>query len=631
METAVRGEVDFEKMYQHLPVGVIFQDAKGKIIAANLAAANILEVPIEKVEGESLLSPQWQGIDEKGQILSIEDNPVILAFRTGKPVKDFTLGFIHPYIDHYKWISVDAIPQFKNNEKTPYQVFSTIVDVTDKIKARYRLHNSEERYKTLMDNLQTSVMIIQEGIIKFANNALSEKSGYTNKELVGKNFKIFLHPEESQTISYYHSQRFNGGNAPENYRIKGLKKGNGYIWMDVKVKEIEYEGKNSLLVLMDDIDEQVKSEEKLKKSEANFRNLFEKAPVGIALVDQGGNPVHVNNCLCEILGYSKDEILKMHFKDFSHPEDLQKDMAYFCELKAGKRESYEIEKRYYHKSGKIIWAELKVSILRDTVGDKDLIIGMITDRTEQKAASEELIITKEKAEESNRLKSAFLATISHEIRTPLNAILGFSDILQNTSEEKDTLEYSSIIYENGHNLLTIMDDILELALAENEKVRIRPGRFNLNQLFNQFCKQLSEIIFMAGKDNIKMNCHLDPALEDEVIVTDKSKTYQVIMNLMKNAVKFTHSGFIELGCCRKSPNTISFYVRDTGIGIEKEKQNIIFEFFRQGDDSQTKKYGGIGVGLAISKRIAKAMNGNLTVESTPGKGSVFEFTIPHKS
>ncbi|PWD98047.1 PAS domain-containing protein [Marinilabilia rubra] len=628
METAVNEEVDYSKMFKHLPVGVVFQNINGEIITANKSAEKILGIPLERIKGRDLLSPKWHAINEKGVPLSHKDNPAYIAFRTGKPVKGFTMGFIHPYLENYKWISVDSVPLFRNNEEKPYQVFSTIADVTDKIKARYKLHNSETRYKTLMDNLQTSVLIIQDGIIRFANNALSEKSGYSNEELIGKDFKNFLHPEEEALINKYYHQRFNGGNPPDSYRIKAQKKTGQYIWMNVKVRVIEYEGKSSLLVLMDDIHAQVEFEEQLKKSEANFRNLFERAPVGIALVDFEGHPVVVNDRLCNILGYTREEFMKMHFGEFSHPDDLQKDKDFFAQIKAGKRDSYKMEKRYIHKSGKIICSELKVSVLRNSKSNQELVIGMVTDRTEQKLAAEELLITKEKAEESNRLKSAFLATISHEIRTPLNSILGFSDIIQNTSEDPETLEYSSIIYENGHNLLTIMDDILELALAENGKVSIRPESFNLKELFSQFCGHLSEIIYKAGKDNIEMQCYFDPGLEGENIVLDKSKTFQVIMNLMKNAVKFTHEGFIELGCYRKSPNTVSFYVKDTGIGIDEKTLAIIFEFFRQGDDSQTRKYGGIGVGLAISKRIAKAMKGDLTVESTPGEGSVFKFTIP---
>lgn len=631
METAVNEGVDFEEMFQHLPVGVVFQNIRGEIITANSAAEGILGVPIDRIKGRDLFSPKWQAINEKGLPLSVDDNPAIKAIRTGKAVKNFTMGFTHPYLDHYKWISIDAIPQFKNNAEKPYQVFSTIVDVTEKIRARYKLHSSEERYKTLMDNLQTSVLIIQDGIIKFANNALSEKSGYSLPELFGKNFKKFLHPEEEELINQYYYRRFNGGNPPDSYRLKALRKDGQFIWMNVKVRLIEYEGKMSLLVLMDDIHAQVQFEERLKKSEANFRKLFEKAPVGIALVNQHGYMVLANDSLCQILGYTKEEFSKLHFKDFSHPADMPRDTELFNQLRSGSRDSYEMEKRYFHKSGKIIWAELKVSIMRHSQDGQDLIIGMITDRTEQKQAREELIFTKEKAEESNRLKSAFLATISHEIRTPLNAILGFSDIIQNTSQDREALEYSSIIYENGHNLLTIMDDILELALAENGKISVRPEKFKLNELFNQFCQHLSEIIYKAGKDSIKMHCHFDPVLKHEYIVLDRSKTYQVIMNLMKNAVKFTHEGHIELGCCRKSQNTVSFYVKDTGIGIDEKTLSIIFEFFRQGDDSQTRKYGGIGVGLAISKRIAEAMKGDLKVESTPGEGSVFEFIIPHDS
>jgi PAS domain S-box-containing protein len=254
---------------------------------------------------------------------------------------------------------------------------------------------------------------------------------------------------------------------------------------------------------------------------------------------------------------------------------------------------------------------------------------LVFENHEKEHRAAELIVAKEKAEESDHLKSAFLATMNHELRTPLNHILGFSEIINSMAESAEIKDWANIIFKSGTGLLNIIEDIFDLALAEQGQIKIRKQSFKGIDIFLENRKALDEIIVNAGKENeIKLVYKPDSTLLQTFLIADRSKINQVLVNLFKNASKFTSKGTIEFGFYQKDQNEIVFYVRDTGVGIQQDKMDIIFEFFRQLDDSNTRYYGGVGIGLAISKRIAEAMNARIVVESEVGKGTTFFLHVP---
>ena len=247
----------------------------------------------------------------------------------------------------------------------------------------------------------------------------------------------------------------------------------------------------------------------------------------------------------------------------------------------------------------------------------------------RKKAEGELRLALTKAEESDRLKSAFLATMNHELRTPLNHILGFSELIQSGVMQEDNQSFAASIYSSGKNLLALIEDIFDLALADQGNVKLRLQTFLLMDHFMENKSSFDQILQSSGKaDNIKLIFKPDTKLLSTYLTVDRSKVNQVLINLFKNAVKFTNSGTIEFGYKSNETGKLTFYIKDTGIGIPKEKQSIIFDFFRQGDDSPTRVYGGIGIGLAISLKIARILKGELSVISESGKGSAFYLTVP---
>jgi len=242
---------------------------------------------------------------------------------------------------------------------------------------------------------------------------------------------------------------------------------------------------------------------------------------------------------------------------------------------------------------------------------------------------EQLVIAKNKAEESDRLKTAFLATMNHELRTPLNHIIGISEIITATSADSDIIEFSNIINESGNHLLTLIEDIFSLADIDKGLVSIRNKTVKGLDIFMENKSDLERILKKAGKEgNIALRFQPNRTTLMRDITTDKVKISQILHKLFNNAVKYTQQGEIEFSFAENSRHDLEFTVRDSGIGIAKEKQKIIFDFFRQVDDTNTRKYGGVGIGLAITKKIIDLMAGSISVESESNIGSTFTVTIP---
>jgi PAS domain S-box-containing protein len=244
---------------------------------------------------------------------------------------------------------------------------------------------------------------------------------------------------------------------------------------------------------------------------------------------------------------------------------------------------------------------------------------------------QELIKAKVKAEESDKIKTAFLANMSHEIRTPMNGILGFAQLLSSqTLSKEDLKEYTQAIDSNGKLLISLIDDIIDISKIETGHVKLNPETIHLNEFLDEIFQSILTEPFREEKEHVQFILEKDLPDSDCSIETDPVRLRQVIYNLISNAVKFTSEGFIKVGYKLDSQNSLLFYVKDTGIGIQPQKLNLIFERFIQADDSITRKYGGSGLGLAISKGLVELMGGKIWVESTQMKGSSFYFSHPFK-
>jgi len=260
---------------------------------------------------------------------------------------------------------------------------------------------------------------------------------------------------------------------------------------------------------------------------------------------------------------------------------------------------------------------------------KDNLEKLVEDRTR------ELNIAKEKAEESDRLKSAFLANMSHEIRTPMNGILGFAGLLKEPNLDSDEQSnYITMIEEGGERMLNIINNLIDISKLESGMMKVDISETNINTQLDYVYSFFKPEVEDKGMQLILNNCLKE---KDASIFTDREKVYAILTNLIKNAIKYSDHGYIEIGCSLVKPSAepfkekteLQFYVKDTGIGISQDRHKAVFERFIQADIANKRAYQGAGLGLSISKGYAELLGGRIWMESEPGKGSIFHLSLPH--
>jgi PAS domain S-box-containing protein len=366
---------------------------------------------------------------------------------------------------------------------------------------------------------------------------------------------------------------------------------------------------------------------KRKKAEEGLRKLsrvVEQAPASVVITNPQGDIEYVNEKFCRVTGYTREEVIGKNPRILNsghHPLQLYKDL--WDTILSGSNWKGDLLNR--KKNGDLYWESALISPLVTNGGEITHFVGIKEDITDKKKLFDELVKAKEKAEESDRLKSAFLANMSHEIRTPMNGILGFASLLKNPKLSGETMsEYINIMEISGARMLNIINDLIDISKIESGQMKVVLSEFNINEqaeyVYSFFKPEVERKgLLLLLKKGLPVN--------DAVINTDREKINAILVNLVKNAIKFTDRGTIVFGY-KKSEDYLEFFVKDTGIGVEKNKLKAIFERFVQADLEAAKAYDGAGLGLSISKAYVEMLGGRIWVESEIGKGTQFYFTIP---
>lgn len=457
-----------------------------------------------------------------------------------------------------------------------------------------------------------------------ANDRALETYLYTRDELIGMNLEKIKAPETLPLLS----ERIKMIDTDKSATFETIhkRKDDTTFPVEISSRVIDIEGSKYYQSIGRDITERKSIEDTLKESEEKFRKIFEESPFSMLMTGKDFGILKANNSFCQMTGYIEEDLKSFTFRTFTHPDYIEGDEISLMRLIAGEIPLYHTEKRYIRKDGSVIWGSTTVSIIRNNTGEAQYFLVMVENITARKRTESELIGAKERAEESDRLKTAFLHNVSHEIRTPMNAILGFSTLLNEPGlSESEHNQYVNIIFQSSNQLLSIINDIVDIANVESGQVKLNFREMNLNSSLRSLVEQ-----FRYNENEYDIAINFSPGLKDEesTIVTDTTKLIQILSNLIGNAKKFTRKGSIDI---RYTLNNalLEFSVRDTGIGIRPEHIDKIFNRFSQVDATDSRQYSGTGLGLSICKAYVELMGGYIGVESEPGKGTHFVFTLPY--
>ena len=409
-----------------------------------------------------------------------------------------------------------------------------------------------------------------------------------------------------------------------------------WVWVSglAEVAGRDPDGRPTILfVAIQNIDDRKRAEEELREQERRNRAIdrFLPALTFRCLQDDNWTALYCTEGVIALTGYPAEDFLsgRVHYAELMFPDDLELTRRQ-AKIAMNQRRVYEAEHRIRHRDGSIRWVWNRMSGVFAPDGSLRFIEGLNLDITERKQQEEELKAAKRAAEAANRAKSEFLANVSHEIRTPMNAILGMAELALETPLTPEQRRYLTTLKSAADSLLGVINDLLDVAKIEAGRMELNPVDFSLRSVLGETLKALAVRGFRKG---LELACDVRPDAPDS-LVGDVGRLRQLIINLVGNAIKFTESGevVIEVSAAGDRPNagenevTLMFSVRDTGIGIPRDKQDKIFEAFEQADASTTRRFGGTGLGLTIASRIATLMGGTISVESEPGKGSTFTFS-----
>ena len=595
----------------------IFLSEKGKCIEQNLAGEKMFGYTTE--EALVRYGTDW---------IVPEDREMVM--------NNMLRGFEEPYEATALRKDGTTFPCILNGKMMFYkgkQVrVTSLTDITERKKAAEILRESEERLRTLIEATPDTIcfkdgqgrwLIANEANLSLFNMRNIDYHGKTDAELAE-----FIDPlyktgflarklsDEETWISRKVSRREVIIYGPDE---------TGRSFDLIKVPVFNPDGsRKGLVVLGRDITE-------MKRAEKVTRQLsrgIEQSPAAIVITGADGRIEYANPKFTEITQYPLNEFLGKVVRILSSEENTPEFHRQIWQTITSGKE-WKGDYMSHKVGGEEYWASVSISPIVDQDGNISNFIIVIEDITDRKIMIEELMVAKEKAEQSDRLKSTFLANMSHEIRTPMNAITGFAGLLidPETSPE-DRVLFANIIQSRSDDLMRIINDILEISRIESGNATIQMNNVDLGRLLKEIEAVTARKMERLNKSHLSVTCDIPAGTSGVSFVSDSFIINQIFTNLLDNAIKFTHNGSVRYGYETPANNRITCYVTDTGIGIAPENHALIFEHFRQAEKENPHLYGGTGLGLSISKGYLALLGGEIRVVSKPGQGSTFYFTIP---
>ena len=605
----------YKLLFEHSPLGIFYFDTSSLITNCNDKLVELL-----KTDRQNLLNLDLKSINDKSILSSINDS---LNGKNG-----YYEGFYRTtFSNNLGYILLRTFP-LTNNDGEIIGGVGIAENITEQKKVKEALSLSENRYK-ILSSLTTdaaSILTIEEdGTLnrKWLNDKLLRQTGYELHEIdTFEKWAKIVHPDDKEAFSKSVKGILSGEKVSLDFRV--IDKWGNIIWINNTVyPEKNKDGKVvELISAIRDISSQKEAEQEIIKQRNILDLIINNAPVGIWVTANDGSYPLINRMFKDAIGYDTGS-LSITPQELEHCR-LSDKIA--METKEIIRTEEEIT---FIDGEKHINQILKTPLFKEN-GEFFGVLGISNDITERKLYEKELNEAVVKVEEADKLKSAFLANMSHEIRTPLNGIIGFSKYLRDyPPTEEEHKHILDIICGSADHLLNIINDIIDISKLDSGQVKISKVTCNLNKLLYEIYNFFYTNSIEISKKEINLCLSTSLPDNESTIIADDFRLKQILNNLLSNALKFTDKGTIEFGyTIDDSKKKIVFFVKDTGSGIPEDKQEIIFERFRQVDDTITRQYGGTGLGLAISKSLVELMDGEIWVESKPESGSVFFFSVP---
>ncbi len=502
------------------------------------------------------------------------------------------------------------------------KVLSPILNLSEKFGAL--LNMDKEGFK----QNNCFLYLNKNGIIKNVSDGFLNLTGYQKQNLRGNHISCFISYKKKEIVS----KNISNLSIEEPFTQTNLKLidvRNNIICVELYLTLTSLKDNAPVFAIFRKSDTHQQNYTSLFEKKENLRVLSENSSEVQLLFDTDVNCLYISPSCKKLTGYDYQSLINSNLYTFIHHDDLDK--TWEAIKHSTNHQESNIIIRVKHANGKFVYVEVKIKTIKNEVNRITHYAAYAHDATHRIKNERQLLKSKYESDEANNVKSQFLTSVSHEFRTPLNAVIGFSKILAKMIEDPTIKTYINNIETSGVQLLDMVDNLLDFSRIEKEEIEPQITQIQLNPFFTKLEKQITNKFPLCNKPEVKINCEVETYDLIDFVNTDEKILNNIFENLINNAIKFTHNGYVKFGCKKYGINNYLFYVEDTGIGIEKDYQDDIFNVLTQHDGSLTREYSGIGIGLSVVKRMIDILNGEIWVMSEEGAGSAFYFTIPNKS
>ncbi|MFH1381712.1 MAG: PAS domain S-box protein [Chloroflexota bacterium] len=603
-------EFKYRSLYETMIQGVVYMDEAGRIISANPAATRMLGLTLGQMRGYLQMNPRWKVIHEDGSDYPLEEQPGVIALRTGREVADVVMGVFDPEDKHLLWLNVNAVPQFLlgTNERA-HRVCLTLTDITEQRRNRETLRENEERYRSVVENANEAISVLQNGRVKFVNTKWLEVMGYSWEEAADMPEEHYIHPDSLPAIRERQRRLQRGETVEDNFPYRVVTKSGDIRWVEAHIAQIIWNGQPARLILRTDITEKRQAEESIRRAAEEWRITFDSITDLVSIHSQGFKLVRVNKTFADILKVRPKELIGKTCCQVVHGTDQPiSNCPHLKTLATGKPATAEF---FEPRLG--IYMEVTTSPVFNAKGEVTASVHVARDITERKKMEEQLAVT-------DRLASIgeLASGVAHELNNPLTSVIGFSELLLAKDLPADIKEDLDIINREAQRTAQVVRNLLTFARKHpQEKEAV-----DINRIISEV---LALRAYEQKVNDIKVETKFAPDLPS--IHGNSFQLQQVFLNIIINAEYFMSAahGRGQLAITTKPlKNIIRISFADDGPGISQETLAHVFDPF-----FTTKEVGrGTGLGLSICHGTITEHDGRIYVESEPGKGATFIIELP---